>query len=387
MSKTRKDGDGTFRKKPNGSIEYMVSYGNDIYGKRIRKSFSGKTEAECRRKAKEYEKELHSNKATLIECTLSEWLDTWIDTYKSKTVQPSTYKEYKYIIEIIKGHQISQMKLNNIKPIHITDFFNSKTDYSKTIIKKLRFVLNGAFETGIDNDLCYKNPVRRASIPNKQQKEKTAYSPDEIQIIHNFALTDELFGLPMLILLHTGIRSGELRALRYSDIDLSARCIHIRRSIKKDDTIGPPKNGKPRCVPLDIDFAETLKSMITSEDKSELYIIGDESDYTTASGLRSRYQAFFHRLNKSAKNQIEMKPPHCIRHTYSTDMQRAGVPIAIVSAILGHSSTDVTDRYTHLDNIEDLRNAVDKVTKKSTTKSSTENISDHSGTSENSENT
>ena len=116
MSKTRKDGDGTFRKKPNGSIEYMVSYGNDIYGKRIRKSFSGKTEAECRRKAKEYEKELHSNKATLIECTLSEWLDTWIDTYKSKTVQPSTYKEYKYIIEIIKGHQISQMKLNNIKP-------------------------------------------------------------------------------------------------------------------------------------------------------------------------------------------------------------------------------------------------------------------------------
>ena len=82
-----------------------------------------------------------------------------------------------------------------------------------------------------------------------------------------------------------------------------------------------------------------------------------------------------------------MKPPHCIRHTYSTDMQRAGVPIAIVSAILGHSSTDVTDKYTHLDNIEDLRNAVDKVTKKSTTKSSTANDSDYSETSENSKNT
>ena len=386
MSKVRKDGDGTFRKKPNGSIEYMVSYGNDIYGKRIRKSFSGKTEAECRRKAKEYEKELHSNKATLIECTLSEWLDTWIDTYKSKTVQPSTYKEYEYLIAMIKTHKISNMKLNDIKPLHITDFFNSKTDYSKTIIKKLRFILNGAFEAGIDNDICYKNPVRRASIPNKQQKEKTAYSPDEIQIIHDFALTDELFGLPMLILLHTGIRSGELRALKYSDIDLSSRCINIRHSIKKDDTIGTPKNGKPRCVPLSVGFAELLKSMIKT-DNSQLYVIGDESDYTTASGLRSRYQAFFRRMNKAVGNKIEMKPPHCIRHTYSTDMQRAGVPIAIVSAILGHSSTDVTDKYTHLDNIEDLRNAVDKVTKKSTTKSSTANDSDYSETSENSKNT
>lgn len=386
MSKTRKDGDGTFRKKPNGSIEYMVSYGNDMYGKRIRKSFSGKTEAECRRKAKEYEKNLNLKETTLVEYTLAEWLDIWVETYKSKTVQTSTYKEYKYIIEIIKDHKISKMKLNSIKPIHITDFFNNQTDYSKTIIKKLRFILNGAFEAGIDNDLCYKNPVRRASIPNKQQKEKTAYSPEEIQIIHNFALTDELFGLPMLILLHTGIRSGELRALKYNDINLSERCINIRHSIKKDDTIGLPKNGKPRCVPLDTDFAEILKSMITSE-KSQLYIIGDETSYTTESGLRGRYQAFFRRLNKSLETKIEIKSPHCIRHTYSTDMQRAGVPVAVVSAILGHSSTDVTDKYTHLDNLDDLRNAIDKVTKKSTIKSTAGNFSDHSGTSENSENT
>lgn len=386
MPKTRKDGDGTFRKKPNGRIEYMVSYGNDIYGKRIRKSFSGKNETECRRKAKEYEKQLANQKVTLTECSLSYWLDNWVETYKSKTVQPSTYKEYKYIIEIIKTHKISNMKLNEIKPIHISDFFNSKTDYSKTVIKKLRFILNGAFEAGIDNDLCYKNPVRHASIPNKKQEEKTAYSPSEIQIIHNFALNDDLFGLPMLILLHTGIRSGELRALKYNDIDIDSRSINITHSIKRDNTIGPPKNGKPRCVPFSVEFAEILKSKIKTKNK-QLYIIGDEPDYTTASGLRSRYQAFFRRMNKASETKIEMKPPHCIRHTYSTDMQRAGVPVAIVSAILGHSSTDVTDKYTHLDNIEDLRNAIDKIAKKSTTLSATMNNSDCSGVPQNTKNT
>ncbi len=235
MPKTRKNGDGTFRKKANGRIEYMVSYGYDMYGKRLRKSFSGKNEAECRRKAKAYEQELNSKKIAVTEYTLSEWLDTWVETYKSHTVQPSTYKEYKYIIDIIKTHRISSMKLTDIKPLHITDFFNSKTDYSKTIIKKLRFVLNGAFEAGIDNDLCYKNPVRRASIPVKNQKEKTAYSEEDAKIINDFAVTDELFGIPMLILLNTGIRSGELRALRYHDIDIQKRCIYITQSIKRDN--------------------------------------------------------------------------------------------------------------------------------------------------------
>ena len=357
----RKDGDGTFRKKPNGRIEYMVSFGYDLYGKRIRKSFSGKTEAECRRKAKEYQKQLDSQQIALQDMTLGNWLEQWVDTYKKHTVQSSTYDEYKYIIRIIKEHQISHMLLTDMKPIHISDFFNTEANYSRTIIKKLRFVLNGAFEAAIDNDLCYKNPVRRASIPNKKQEEKTAYTEAEIQTLHNFAVTDSLFGVPMLLLLHTGMRSGELRALQYKDIDIQQRCVHIHHSIKRDGTIGAPKNGKARVVPLTVEFANLISSMI-AEKNPDAYVIGDQDHFTTASGLRSRYQAFFRRLNKS-EEKVVMQSPHCIRHTYSTSLQRAGVPIAIVSVILGHNSTEVTDKYTHLDNIEDLKAAVDRAEK------------------------
>lgn len=357
--KKRKDGDGTFIKKPNGRIEYLVSFGYDIYGKRIRKSFSGKTEAECRRKAKEYQKKLDSEEAVLNQMLLSDWLQKWVKTYKQHTVQSSTYKEYLYIIGIICGHKISQMHLADIKPVHVSDFFGSVTNYSITIIKKLRFVLNGAFEAAIDNELCYKNPVRRAAIPTKKQEEKSAYTDAQVQEIHSFAVTDDLFGIPMLILLHTGMRSGELRALRYCDINIKERCIHIEHSIKRDDSLGLPKNGKPRTVPLSVDFAYLLGDLIKDK-QSTAYVLGDAEHYASAAGLRSRYLCFFKRMHKSGSD-IPIKSPHCIRHTYSTSMQRAGVPLAIVSAILGHSSTDVTDKYTHLDNIEDLRDAIDNM--------------------------
>lgn len=116
-------------------------------------------------------------------------------------------------------------------------------------------------------------------------------------------------------------------------------------------------------MPLTTEFSALLNGMI-AEKSPDAYVIEDMNHYTTASGLRSRYQAFFRRLNKT-KEKVMMQSPHCIRHTYSTSLQRAGVPIAIVSVILGHSSTEMTDKYTHLDNIDDLRVAVDKA-KKST---------------------
>lgn len=360
---SRKNGDGTFRVRPNGSVEYRVSYGTDMYGNPIRKSFYGKTETECRKKAKNFEKQLNTKDAVLVESTLGGWLDTWLTTYKTN-VRASTQTDYKYYIAIIKGHQISKMSIKDIKPLHVTSFFNSMSEYSGTIIKKLRFTLNAAFETAIDNDLCYKNPVRRASIPHKKQAEKTAYDTEQINTIKDFALTDELFGLPMLILLNTGARSGELRALKYCDFNLSERYLYITRSVKRDGAIGPPKNGKSRYVPLTYEFTEILKGKF-AEPLSKKYILGGGEEPVTAAGLRSRYKWFFDRLQKSLKESgketIEEKSPHCIRHTYGTELQRQGMPIAIVSEILGHSSTDVTDKYTHLGNVTDLKHALDSL--------------------------
>jgi integrase len=358
---TRKNDDGSFRRLPNGSVEFTVSIGFDSYGKHRRKRFYGKTESECRKKYKAYIKEEEkSQPQPPNDYTLAEWFDVWLVTYKKGKVQEDTYNDYCIISAHAVKHIIGNMKLSQIKPIHITEFFSDKSEYSHSIIKRLRFLLNGAFECAIENDFCDKNPVRRAEIPKKTQTSKEAFTEDEVKTIIEFSKTDELFGTAMYIMLNTGIRSGEMRALTIEQIDFENGIICIDRAVKHTEELGKPKNGKTRYIPLESDVLEFLAEKI---DRNVKYLVGD-SCYVSRAGFRSRYQHFFNRLNKHLQSKgetpIEYKSPHSSRHTFGTIRQKNGMPIAMVSELLGHSSTDVTDKYTHLGDVGILAEAVRK---------------------------
>jgi integrase len=355
----RKKGDGSFRKLPNG-IEYSVSIGYDAYGKRQRMRFYGKTETECRKRYKDFMKGGEKQPTGTKEYTLSKWLDLWLVTYKKGNVEDSTYNDYIGLASHAKKHKIGKMKLSQVKSLHITEFFSNIIGYSHSFRKRMRFLLNGAFECAIDNDFCTKNPVKRAEIAKKTQPEKEAYTEEETRVIIEFAKTDKLFGLPIYIMLNTGIRSGEMRALTTDKIDFENGVIKIDSAIKHTGKLGRPKNGKTRYIPLEEDVIEYLTAKIQ---KNVKYLIGD-SDYVTAAGFRSRYLWFFERLNKhlieNDEAALPKKPPHSTRHTFGTLLQKNGMPIAMVAALLGHNSTDVTDKYTHLRDVNILSEAVKK---------------------------
>lgn len=357
----RKKGDGSFKKLPNGTVEFTISVGYDIYGKRQRKKFYGKTETECRKMYKEFLKGGEKQPSSSKEYTLSDWLDIWLKTYKENKVQSSTYDDYVNLSKHVKEHKIGKMKLSNIKPIHITEFFTDFLNYSKSFTNQMRFVLNGGFECAIDNDLCLKNPVKRAEITKKTQPEKESFTEDEVKIIIDFAKTDNLFGIPIYLMLNTDMRSGEMRALTIDKIDLEKGIIFVDKSIKSNGELGLPKNGKARIVPLNLEAVGFLKEKLNKETR---YLIGD-SYYISADGFKSRYNWFFNRLNTLLKNTnrkpIFRKPPHSTRHTCATLWQDKGMPMELISELLGHQSTGVTKRYTHTQ-INTLTQAVEKYT-------------------------
>ena len=165
--------------------------------------------------------------------------------------------------------------------------------------------MNAAFECAVDNDLCVKNPVKRAEIAKKSQPEKTAYTEDEVRIILEFAKTDDLFGVPIYVMFNSGIRAGEMRALSVDRIDFENGIIKIDRSVKRTGELGKPKNGKTRYIPLEDDVLEFLKSKLYGKSG---YIIG-ENIFTTHSGLRGRHEWFFDRLNRhfESKGKIQSK--------------------------------------------------------------------------------
>ena len=359
--KKRKDGDGAWNVAPNGNVTFTKSYGYDAFGKRIRKKFTGKTEAECRRKCKEFEKGVIKQEKVTVNQTLKTWLPLWLKTYKEDSVQSSTYKEYEYLADKILNHSISNMLLTDIKSIQVTQFFKDNKKYSSTILKKMRFLLTAAFESAIDTDLCYKNPVKRAVLPKKDKPTKESFTPEEERIMLDFATQEEEFGIFIKLLLLTGIRGGELRALSPSSFVFKDNYILINKAIKRNETLGTTKNGEPRIIPISNILAEELKEKINLDSK---YALGEGEKWVTASGFRSRYQTFFRKLNvyclENELPTINIQPPHVCRHTFSTSLQRKGIPVAIVSSLMGHKSTDVTDGYTHLNRLEDLRRAIQK---------------------------
>jgi len=356
----RKKLKGGFRELPNGTIEYQVSLSADIYGNRRRKAFYGKDENECIAKHLEFTKtgEIYPEKSK--EYTLSTWLDEWLVTYKQHKVEASTYVDYVHLAAHVKKHAIGNMKLAQVKPIHITDYFNDKIDLSQSFRKRSKFLLNAAFEASIDNDICDKNPVRRAEIASKTQLTKESYTESETKTIVDFAKTDELFGVIIYIMLNSGVRAGEMRAMQVSSIDFEKGFISIDKAVKRTGKLGLPKNNKTRLIPLGDDVLEFLKSVL--QEKSG-YIIGGDT-YTTHSGFRGRYEWFFNRLNlyleSRGEKPIEMKSPHSTRHTFASIRQKHGMPIAILMAIMGHSSREMTDHYTHVDDLETLMDAVRK---------------------------
>jgi len=353
-----KKGAGSFTKLPNGTFEFTVSVGNDEFGKRKRKKFYGKTEGERRKKYKDFIKEGEPKR--FKEHTLASWLDEWLPTYKANKVEGSTYKDYQYLASHAKQNRIGGMKLTAVKPIHITEFFTDIIDYSQSFRKRSKFLLNAAFECALDNDFCDRNPVRRAEIASKTQGEKEPYTESEASIIAAFAKTDELFGVAMYIMLNTGVRAGEMRAMQVRNIDLVNGIVHINQAVKRTGELGLPKNNKTRFIPLEDEAVAFLQSQL--ENKSG-YIIGGD-DYVTHSGFRGRYEWFFDRLNRnlteSGENPLEVRSPHILRHTFSTLRQKHGMPLAMVSALLGHATVAMTCNYTHFNDVETLSEGVRK---------------------------
>jgi integrase len=358
----RKKGDGAFRKLTNGTIEYIVSLENDIYGVRQRKRFYGKTEAKCHKKYKEFLEGGSVKQVASSEHTLSSWFDEWLTYQKAKvqsgTLQSSTCDEYVHLVNRVRKYPISKMKLSQVKTLHVTDFFASIIGYSHSVRKKTRFVLNDAFEYAIDNDYCTKNPVRRAIIAKKIEPEKDFFSKDEVRTILAFAKDDELFGVAIYILLNSGVRGQELRALTTDKVDYDRGIITIDQAVKETGELGKPKNGKPRIVPLEAEAVAFLKAKLHAKSG---YVVGG-ADFVTKNGFRGRYDCFFGRLNKYLDNvgeaPIKGKSAHKTRHSFTTLRQDSGMPKSKVSAIVGHGAKDITDNYTHFGDATILTEAV-----------------------------
>ena len=353
------------KEQPNhGNVyEVKVTVGRTFDGSLISKSFySTVSKADARAKAEQYKvsravQEITGEAPDPRAVTFENWARKWLTTYKKGTVKYHTYlytyqsNVEKYLIPFFR-----MAKLSDIRQIDIQRYFNTVkapdgSPLAKSTLDKQKLILKGIFDAAIDNDLCYKNPVKNIKYQELAEKpERSVYTSEQADAAEAYATGHHAWGV--VLMLRTGIRRSELLGLRWEDLDTDGLTIHIRRSVvqtRGSIVVGPPKTASSdRLIPVSAAFMAWL----TGLPHTGSYILGTDEPQSPST-YAGAFQRFMQQMH--AETGLPILTPHELRHTYGTLLREAGVDIYTIQRVMGHSDISVTSSvYVHND-IEVLR--------------------------------
>lgn len=282
--------------------------------------------------------------------TVTEWLPCWMESELLGSVKASSYQVYVNIAQKHLLPMLGKMKLISITPsiVHgfVVELEESGLAYNtiKSIYRLLSAAMRGAFEEG----LIPKNPCRKIKIQRIEQEEQRVLTRSEQELVKKTAFNAD--DLPTLLSLYTGMRLGEVCALKWTDIDWERKTITVKRTVQrvaqsKNDRktllmVGTPKSLRSRRVIPVPDFV--LKQLKRIGRADEGYIFGSISDTAEPRTIQRRFKRFMDKLG------IVGVHFHTLRHSFATRLLELGVDVKTVSVLLGHGSAKITlDYYAH----------------------------------------
>lgn len=373
------------KKRKDGRYKRSIVTGFTPDGKEKRAYVYGSTKKEVEQKISEIRVQLE--RGTYIEntkLTVSEWADSWLNTYKTG-VEYNTHKMYSDTIKrYIKPH-IGEIPLIKLKTYHIQDMINREAERGLgRTLQQIELTMNQMITQAINNDLIYKDITTGVTLPQINAKKKRALTELEKKYIEkaNFSLKEKAF---IFLLLHTGLRRGEALALMRNDIDFNSNTIRISKTViyKENNAevkFSPKTESGNRELPmvsilqniLSEYLQTTNKMFVFAQDNGEIMSkssfrrfwnnIMDKIN-TAAGGQNYNYRGKYPLQNKKVVAISDDITPHTFRHTFATTLYYAGVDIKTAQYLLGHNSIQVTlDIYTHLEksNTNDTINKLEK---------------------------
>jgi integrase len=269
---------------------------------------------------------------------IAEWL-RWAE--HDRDCKPSTLADYRSTGRLIE-RELGHLRLEDVTPERLERWKTTIPGSNRNVQKRL-VVLNGIFRRAMRVWRLPRNPVADVERPRVRiSTDIDAFSPEEIHALVRAADSAQDAAL-FLTAAFTGLRLGELLALRWCDLDLARQAIRVRRSFTAHGGMSSPKSGRVRSVPLVSDVAQALAALGTRElftDEDDLIFPGVTGDPQDGSSLRLRYKAA---LSRAGLRSLRF---HDLRHTFGTlAVRRAEIPA--VQAWMGHAHVGTTMRYIH----------------------------------------
>ena len=325
MARKRANGQGSIHLDKR-SGKYRVTYTvdrNKKTGTLIRKSFSALTYEEAEEKLQAVLLEIkEGNYKIEADMKFKDWISYWLNDCKVNTIERTTLENYG---GNIKNHIIpwlGNIKLKDLSVKELHQFYNYLYEHGREdgtgglnprTVQRIHTIINSALKHAVRCEVISKN-VAQYVVKRKMKKHQIdPYTPEELKTFIELIRDEELYPVFMTSAL-TGLRRGEVLALRWQDVDINNGMINVKKSIGQ---VKVNQNEKKRVIEL-------------KDTKTE-----------------------------SSKRRIRL---HDLRRTYASILLNAGVGHKSIKDLLGHSTIVTTlDIYAHT-NIAELRKASSKLT-------------------------
>ena len=287
--------------------------------------------------------------------TLADWMEHWMENEPLGSVKESSWQTYRNLLTRHLLPRLGSYALTQITPKVIHGFVEEleSSGLAESTVRGVYRLLSSAMRYALDEGVIRKNPCRRIHIQHREHGEQRVLSRSEQEKLRQAA--DGSRDLPALLSLYTGMRLGEVCALKWTDIDWEQGTITVRRSVQRIAgkevennghrtllMIGTPKSHRScRIIPVPEFILALLRERLQSCCGAE-YVFGKASGAADPRTIQRR----FSRLAK--KTEISGAHFHTLRHTFATRLLDLGVDVKTVSTLLGHSSARTTlDFYAH----------------------------------------
>ena len=303
--------------------------------------------------------------------TVDSWFHTWMEEYKKNSVKYGTYKVYLDEYKVHIKEPLGRKQLKDIRGEHIQKLFNDMADhYSPTTINLVKVILSGMYAQAVRNGMVLRNPVKNTSVKKEKGKRKIrVMTTEEQKLFMRYSKSSQFYDL-YIVALGTGMRSGELRALQWSDIDFDNKIIHVNGTLKyvakakEKYMIDEPKSETSK---RDIPMLDNVVTVLREHRKRQLgtrMLLGNkwrpepgfENLVFTGGFGRCISETALYEDMKKIRVQIRKDghafgahTPHSLRHTFATRGFEKGIPPKVMQEILGHKSITMTlDIYSHV---------------------------------------
>lgn len=304
-----------------------------------------------------------------------DWIYNWL-IEKKDYIKESTYANYSNSVFNHIIPNLGNLYLKDLSHKKIQDFIlelsksgnkNSGEGLSEKTIKDITIIIKGSLKKAINEkmidyiELTFNYPKKFQDnklyiLSKSEQRKITEYGRNNINNKN----------LGILISLYTGIRIGELCALKWKDIDFKKNQLHVNKTIQRIYVKDKEKNESKviittpktknanRIIPINKEFLEIIKSIRGKDDE---YIISGTNMYIEPRTYRKYYEKY---LKIVKINHINF---HSLRHTFATNCISLGVDYKTVSELLGHATVNITlNLYVH-PRLSQKRKCIDLISK------------------------